>query len=297
MTFLKKALRWPLWALEALPFFLLMAIFRVIGVDAASSLGGWLARKLAPLSPAHKTARRNMRRALAHFSTQEIETTLDAMWDNLGRTFAEYPHFRRFTGPNNPRIQIEGIEHAHAALARGQGAIATSGHFANWELMALGAYNAGFDGCEIYRIVNNPFVNFWIVRQRRRHAYPLQVPKSRDGTRDLIRTLKDGKVIAMLADQKYREGLPIPFFNRDAMTATGPAVLSLRTGAAIAPVTMVRLKGARFRLTFHPEITYERTGDKNADVTEILTRINRFLEDAVRAQPAQWLWAHNRWWD
>lgn len=290
-----KALRWPIWCLEALPVFGLLGIFKIIGLDAASAFGGWLARLLAPIAPAHTTARKNLEAAFPEKSPAEIKAILMGMWDNLGRTFAEYGHFHRFAGYPNARIDIRNIEIATTALAAGKGAIALSGHCANWELMALGAWQAGIDGAEVYRPVNNPLVNAWIMRQRRRYAYPTQISKNAENARELLRTLKDGKAIAMLTDQKHSEGLPIPFFGRDAWTATGPAVLGLRTGAALVPVRMVRTRGANFQMTFYPPLNISRSGDKDTDIRETLTAINKALEDAVREHPAQWLWAHNRW--
>ena len=290
-----KALRWPLWVLEAVPVFGLLAIFKILRVDAASAFGGWLGRTLAPIAPAHDTARRNLRAAYPEKSDADIRAILLSMWENLGRTFAEYAHFRAFAGFPNRRIQVEGLEHARTALAAGNGAIALSGHCANWELMAVSAFQAGLAGAEVYRPINNPIVNWRVMRQRKRFAYPVQISKNGDNVRELLRTLKEGRVLAMLTDQKHSEGLPIPFFGRDAWTATGPAVLGLRTGAALVPVRMVRLKGARFRMTFLPPIEISRSGDKNADIRATLTAINRALEDAVRDHPEQWLWAHNRW--
>ncbi len=290
-----KALRWTLWVLEALPVFGLLGLFKLLGLDAASAFGGWLARKLAPIAPAHKTARRNLQAAFPEKPAAEIEAILNGMWDNLGRTFAEYAHFRRFAGHPNERIEMENLDVARAALAAGKGAIALSGHCANWELMALAAWQAGLDGAEVYRPVNNPIINWWIMRQRRRYAYPVQISKNGDNVRDLMRTLKGGGVLAMLTDQKHSEGLPIPFFGRDAWTATGPAVLGLRTGAALVPVRMVRTNGAHFRMTFYPPLEIARSGEKDADIRAVMVAINASLEDAVREHPAQWLWAHNRW--
>lgn len=290
-----KPLRWPLWCLEALPFFAVMGLFRLLGLDTASRFGGWLARRLAPVAPAHRTARRNLEAAFPEKDKAAIDAILEGMWDNLGRTFAEYAHFRRFTGYPNDRVEIVNIEIARDAVAKGQGAIALSGHCANWELMALAAWQAGFDGAEVYRPINNPLVNRWIMRQRKRFAYPTQISKNGDNVRELLRTLKDGKVLAMLTDQKHSEGLPVPFFGRDAWTATGPAVLGLRTGAALVPVRMARLKGARFRMTFSPPLEVARSGDKDTDIRTAMIAINASLEDAVRENPEQWLWAHNRW--
>lgn len=290
-----KALRWPLWCLEALPVFALMGLFRLIGVDAASGLGGWLARHLAPIAPAHRTARRNLEAAFPEKDKAAIDAILSGMWDNLGRTFAEYAHFRRFASYPNDRVELVGADETRAAVAECGGGIALSGHCANWELMAVTAYQAGFDGAEVYRPVNNPLIDRWIMRQRTRYAYPTQISKNGDNVRELLRTLKDGGVLAMLTDQKHTEGLPVPFFGRDAWTATGPAVLGLRTGAALVPVRMVRLKGARFRMSFLPRLQIARSGDKDADIRAAMRAINAALEEAVRDHPEQWLWAHNRW--
>lgn len=295
METVRKGLRWTGWILLSLPFFLTMGIFRVIGIDAASAVGGCLARALAPIAPAHQTAKRNLAAAFPDLGETEIAAVVGDMWENLGRTFGEYAHFRQFSGFPNPRIAVSGRPYIDEALAGGKGALIVSGHLANWEAMAIAAYHAGYDGCEIYRIVNNPLINWWIVRQRKRWAYPLQVPKNRDGTRDMIRTLKDNKSVLMLIDQKFIEGVPVPFFGREAMTAPGPAVLSLRTGAAIVPVSIRRLKGAHFELSVRPPLAVAKTGNREEDTKAVLIALNRFLEEAIREAPAQWLWAHNRW--
>lgn len=294
---LKRAMRWPVWAIEALPFFLVMGIFKIVGLDAASSFGGWLARTLGPLSPANRTAERNLTRAMPELDEAQRRAIITGMWDNLGRTFAEYPHLKRFARLPNPRIEVAGLENAKAALAKGKGTILVSGHFANWEVMAMTAYHSGLDGAELYRPVNNRIVNAWIVRQRKAYAYPLQVSKTGESARALLTTLKSNRSIAMLSDQKHREGEAIPFFGRDAMTVPGPGVLSLRTGAAIVPVTMVRTGGARFRMQFWPELQIAKSGDKTADIRAVLVAINLWLEQAVRAAPSMWLWAHDRWMD
>ena len=291
---MRNILRWPLWLLEAIPFFLMMGIFRVIGLEAASAFGGFLGRTLGPLSPADGLARRNIVRAMPDLAPDRVSTIIRGMWDNLGRTFAEYPHLRRFIAFPNRRVEVIGLENAHAA-ATGGGVILVSGHFANWEVLALSVYRVGLEGTSLYRPTNNRIVNAWIMWQRHRCGYPKQISKNGDGARDMLRILKANKYVALLVDQKHREGLAIPFFGRDAMTATGPAILSLRTGASIVAVTIERVKGTRFRIAFLPKMDLAKTGDKAADTRAILTAINAWMEEAVRANPSMWLWAHDRW--
>jgi KDO2-lipid IV(A) lauroyltransferase len=290
----KQILRWPLWLLEAIPFFLMMGIFRLIGLDAASALGGWLARTIAPLSPTQGLAKRNLAQAMPELTPDQIAVIVRGMWDNLGRTFAEYPHLHRFIGFPNDRVEVVGLQNAKDA-ASGNGVILVSGHFANWEVLALTVYRVGLEGTSLYRPTNNRIVNAWIMWQRQRCGYPRQISKNGDGARDMLRILKANTYVALLVDQKHREGQAIPYFGRDAMTATGPAILSLRTGAAIVPVTIERTKGARFRVAFLPKMEFTRSGDKAADTRLILSAINAFMEGAVRANPSMWLWAHDRW--
>jgi len=286
--------------IEAIPFFGMMALFRLLGVDRAAGLGAWLGRNLGPLTPVHRVGRANLQAALGPMPEAEARRILLAMWDNLGRTFGEYPHLSRFVPLPHERCEVIGIEHAHEALAAGKGAILVSGHFSNWELMAQGVHQAGLTGAAVYRMVNNPLVDAWILKQRKVNGFPLLVPKSRDGTRDLIRTLKDGQTVAMLVDQKYHEGFAIPFFGRNAMTAAGPAVLALRMGSPIVPVSIERKREgergvSRFRLVFHKALEVARTGDKDSDIKAVLLAINGFLEETVRARPHEWLWLHKRW--
>jgi KDO2-lipid IV(A) lauroyltransferase len=285
-----------LYVAEAGVFLAVMGLFKLIGLEAASALGGFVARTIGPIIPISNRARENMARALPEVTAPERERIIRAMWDNLGRTFGEYPHLSRFKAfvPGS-RITVENPEIADAARAKGKGVILFSGHFGNWELMVKPMRDRGYTGGEVYRAANNPYVDAWLVKQRSTYIFPDQVAKGADGARKIVNILRAGNALAMLVDQKMNDGMAIPFFGRDAMTATAPAQLAIKYGSAIVPAAIVRTGGAHFHLKVYPEIEVPRSGDRNADTRETLVQMNRFLEDRIREKPENWLWLHRRW--
>jgi KDO2-lipid IV(A) lauroyltransferase len=108
-------------------------------------------------------------------------------------------------------------------------------------------------------------------------------------------TLKDNGGVCIMIDQKMNDGIPIPFFGMDAMTAPAIAQLALKFDCPVVPGYIERLGGARFRLTILPPLELPRTGNREEDIRLIMTRINATVEEWVRARPEQWLWLHRRW--
>jgi KDO2-lipid IV(A) lauroyltransferase len=282
---------------EALPFYLFMGLFKLLGIDAASALGGFIGRHIFyRVKPVADRARENLKAAYPGMPRAEVETIIREMFDNLGRTVAEYPHLDKLklTGPN-PRLEITGREHAEAAIAAGKGLMFISGHFANWEAMPVTATALGYEGALVYRPPNNPYVDRYISRMRASAGPQIQISKGAQGTRKIFTTLRRGQAILMLVDQKTDQGVAAPFFGRDAMTTPAPAALALKLGSALLPTSNERLNGARFRMRIHPPIPFTPSGDHDADIVALTTRINAAIEDCVRARPSQWLWIHRRW--
>jgi KDO2-lipid IV(A) lauroyltransferase len=284
-----------LYAVEYALFWSVMSLFRALGLKRASDLGGWLARKLGPIIPVTRRAQKAMTHAFPQMSAAAREGHILAMWDNLGRTFAEYPHLDKFWAVKpGARIEIAGMEHALAAIAKGKGGLFVSGHCGNWELLARCIGDVGLKGALVYRPPNNPFVDAWIAKQRR-IGLPTLAAKGGDGARVIIKTLKENAFIAMLVDQKANDGISVPLFGREAMTSPAAPSLSIRHGAPIVPVWCERLADQRFRVTVYPEIARPDTGDKARDTYELALRLNQFLETRIAENPANWLWLHSRW--
>jgi KDO2-lipid IV(A) lauroyltransferase len=281
---------------EAAGFFLLMAVFRLLGLDAASNLGGWMGRKVFSRLRPDKIARANLKAAYPEKTDAERDEIRIAMWDNLGRTVAEYPHLGKFS-PMGPgaRIRVITPDGIEAAFAAGKGVMFLSGHLANWELMPISAKLWGLEGATVVRHPNNPYVARWISKQRGLTGPKEQIGKH-SGARRIFAQLRGGKAIYMLVDQKNNEGIAVPFFGRDAMTTPVPAALALKLDSAILFVSNRRLgRSARFELTVHPELQFAPTGDDTSDTRVLTEAITARIEKMIRAEPSQWLWIHRRW--
>ncbi len=286
------------YILEAALFFLLIGFFRLLGLEASSDFGGWLGRTFGPLIPRHRTAKRHLRRVMPEVGDAEAEKILRAMWDNLGRTTAELPHLDKFH-PLEPggRCELAGIDIAQRIKDEGAGAIFVSGHFANWELMPMAMDRFGLKGGEVYRAINNPYINRYIVGLRSKYVCPQQIPKGPQGVRGLIDLLRKKGHIAMLVDQKMNDGVEAPFFGIPSMTPSAAAQLHLRHGIPIVPASIERSPGPNFLMRVFEPIRHQPTGDREEDLRAIMTKVNAFLEERIRARPHEWMWLHRRWKD
>jgi KDO2-lipid IV(A) lauroyltransferase len=132
---------------------------------------------------------------------------------------------------------------------------------------------------------------------RRLRDSPMQFRKGKEGARELLSYLRRGGHGAMLVDQKMNDGIAVPFFGRDAMTAPAIAQFGLRLGAVLVPVRTERLRGANFRITVLPPLDLPSGAERASAELKIMREINHLMEDWVRARPEQWLWLHRRWPD
>jgi len=273
----------------------LFGIARMLPLDTASAVGGWLGRTIGPRFGKSKLARRNLARAFPEKSPAEIEAIVRGMWDNLGRTAFEYPNLDREPLMASGRVELRGVEHFEAMRDDGRSGILFSGHFANWEVMGLCSAEGGAPLNLIYRAPNNPFMS-WLYHHRRSGEAEM-IPKGSAGAKRALELLKGTAHLGMLVDQKMNDGIPVPFFGRDAMTAPALAQFAFRYECPVLPARIERTGGARFRLTVFPPMVFEKSGDRRADITNAMAAVNALIESWIRERPEQWLWVHRRWPD
>jgi KDO2-lipid IV(A) lauroyltransferase len=280
--------------LQALAARVGMALFRVLPIDAASWLGGFLARKLGPLAGAHKTAVKNLAFAFPDKTDADRQKILSGMWDNIGRTVAEYPHLGALID-DPARIEVVDPEQIVAKLRDdGKGALLIGMHFGNWELSTVPGHRAGLKQHHFYRAPNNPYVDQMLCKLRDALRQEGYMPKGTKGARQAAMLLKSEAHIGMLVDQKQDEGVAVPFFGRDAMATTAPAALARRMEVPIAGARVIRLKGCHFKVIV-TELTIAKTADREADVIETTKQISALFEQWIRENPEQWFWVHRRW--
>ncbi len=270
-------------------------LFAVMPIDTASAFGGWIGRKIGKKMSVTRRARRNMERAFPEKSAEEIETLLGDMWENLGRSVAEVPHIHKIQ-PGSARLEVVGLENGLALKNDDKAGQFFTAHAGNWEIAMLLARAMDLDMMCVYRAPDNPWVDSVFTKARRGFQGEL-VRKGPEGARKLTAFLRKGGHIAMLVDQKMNDGIAVPFFGRDAMTAPALAQFALRYDAPAVPVRLERLQGAYFRMTFYPQLDIVNTGDRHADMLKIMTEVNAIIESWIRERPAQWLWVHRRWPD
>lgn len=281
------------WRLEGAAFDGLVWALRLLSVDAASAFGGWLLRTLGPLTPTHKVAERNTRIAFPNMPEDERRALLIRQWENTGRTFVELQMMDRLT-PASGRLEIVGRERLETIRESGKPVVFISGHFANFELMPAVILDAGVP-CQItYRPTNNPHVDASMRKSRARYGVKLFAPKG-EATRELLEALRRGESVALMNDQKFNQGILVPFFGEPAATAPGPTRMALQNATVLQPLSAERLEGARFRITVHEPIIVERTGAKTEDVRRGVEQVNAFVEARVREKPDDWFWVHKRW--
>ena len=288
-----EVLRQARYLMEAAGLLAVITFFGLLPIDWASAVGGWIGRTVGPHLGVSRRALRNLQRALPDNSDADNRRIVRGMWDNLGRWVAELPHLETICAPYSQRVEIVNGQDLASLREEGRPALLFGGHFANWEVGSSTIHRLlGPSLLSVFRASNNPWADR-VLRRRMRMRYA--VAKGADASRDLLRHLHRGDHVGMLVDQKMNDGIAVPFFGRDAMTAPAIARLALRFDCPIVPVRMERLGGTCFRFTVLPRLELPEKRDTADNVLATMTRINAIIEEWIVAQPDQWLWLHQRW--
>ncbi len=273
--------------LEATPLWLAMQLFRILGPDTASELGGWIGRTIGPKLGASRKADKNLKYAFPAMSEPERKKIITEMWDNLGRVMAEYPHLQYII---ENRTEVIGENHLDA-IGKDKPSMVISSHLANWELGPFYFnYKKQWPMACVYRTPNNPYSASILQKARNPEKRGTYIPKSSQGARDLVRAAKRGERVGILIDQRYNEGIAVPFFGRPAMTSPSFAQIAARYDLPILPFQVERLKGCNFRVTLHKTFKTEGRSEE-----ELVAHAHGLLEDWILQNPGQWLWLHRRW--
>ena len=275
----------------------LFCIFKIIGLRNASNLGSILGRLIGPLFRSKNIIKKNIRTGLGEIDQKKESEIINDMWSNIGRTFAEYVFLKdfKFDRTNFDHMKIRGINYLDEIKKNNETVIFYSGHFANFELMAMELDKSGVKCAAIYRPLNNFFLNPLMEHLRMKFICPNQIPKGRMGMREIISKVKGGYSIALMVDQRVSEGPRALFFNKPAHTTTIPAQLALKYNCKLVPISLERKEGANFEMTIHEPYQIEKTGNDEEDSKSITLKINKIIEKMILNNPKQWTWSHNRW--
>ena len=266
-------------------------IFRIIGYRASSRLGFLIGKYLGPIFRSKDLIINNLKKANIDKKSNFEKIASDVL-GNYGRIFSEYVHLKNFKNDNLQKyFSIEGLDYLKNIKQRGEKVVFISGHFNNFELMAMQIEKAGVDCAAIYRPLNNPYLNSIMERIRIQDICKNQIKKGRAGTREIIRFLSKGSSIALMIDQRVREGEKINFFGNPANTTTIPAQLIKKYGCSVVPIYIERKKSHHFKMYVSKPIKINRS----RSIHEITKYLNDILEKMILKNIDQWIWTHDRW--
>ena len=268
-------------------FFILI----VIGYKNGSNLGDIIGRLFGPIFRSKKLIENNLEQS-GIVDKKNYNKIISKIYGNYGRILAEYPFLKAFRNNKlNKFIEIDGLENLNKIKREKRRAVFISGHFNNFELMALQIEKAGINLCAIYRPLNNVFLNKTMEEIRENFICKNQIKKGRSGTRQIIENLKKGNSVALMIDQRVREGIKINFFGKPASTTTIPAQLIKKYKCDLVPIYIERRKNNYFKMFVSEPI---KIGN-NKSIKEITEHLNKILEKMILKNVDQWIWTHDRW--
>ena len=267
-------------------------IFKILGPRLSSNLGGKIFEIIGPFFRSEKIINSNIKKALPDINFKNLKKIKRLMWNNYGRTFAEYMFIKEFrNGKISKNIEIDGQEILEKIKKENSQVIFISGHFSNFELMAMHLEKSGINLCAIYRPLNNIFLNGIMERIRKKYICKQQIKKGIVSLRQLIALKKNNFSTAIMIDQRVSEGILSNFFNHEALTTTIPAQLVKKFNIPIVPVYIERIENINFKICISKPIYF----DEDTTTDKITDELNRILEKMILNKPENWIWSHNRW--
>ena len=271
--------------------------FRCIPIGVRKLLFATLFSLFYYLSPKSRLiVLHNLLRSFPEKDVKEIIGIAKGVYRHFATVAAEFFDMPSINKENIHKwVEVEGVEHAQAALAQGKGALSIVAHFGNWELLTIAIPIHFRPMYIVYRPLDNPLIDNMVEYVRTMQGNEL-IPKGGSGKR-IMELLKENQIIGILSDQNVAayEGVFVDFFGRPACTGVGLAVMAMRSGAPVVPVFMARQKSGKYKLILKPAIEAVCTDNYDADLQVNTQRFTKIVEEIVREYPDQWFWFHQRW--
>ncbi len=279
--------------LQFLGIFFLFLIFKILGLKFSSILSSAIFRIIGPLFRSKNICKKNLRKVFPNISEISEKKIINEMWCNYGKIFAEYLFMKNFRISKDfqKKILIENQYILESIKNDNSPVIFISGHFNNFELMAMHIEKSGLDLAAIYRPLNNFFLNPFMEKIRKKYICKNQIKKGISGTKEILKLFKRGSSIALMIDQRVSEGIKCNFFNEKAFTTTIPAQFVKKFKSKIVPIYIERTEDEKFIITINNPLEF-----KDDDSIDYITSVlNQKLEKMIMKNPSQWIWTHDRW--
>ncbi|MDB9740944.1 lysophospholipid acyltransferase family protein [Candidatus Pelagibacter communis] len=270
----------------------LFIIYKFLGLKISSHFSGKLFETFGPIFRSKNLIKTNIQRAIPKINSSKIKSITKNMWNNYGRTLSEYMFLKGFRNDQfRSNINIAGKEILQKIKLEKTPVIFVSGHFSNFELMAMEIEKSGVNLSAIYRPLNNIFLNILMERIRKKYICKNQIKKGTSGVRELLKLYKKGYSIALMIDQRVSQGIKSKFFNQEAFTTTIPAQFIKKFNCKVVPISIKRHNGVNFNIKVEKPIEFS----KNSSTEKITRELNIWLEKTILKNPGEWIWSHDRW--
>ena len=284
-----KSIKYFIQFLIIIIFFL---IFKILGLKLASNISSKILSLFGPFFRSKKVIESNILKAFPDLDHNNVKKIIYKMWSNYGRILSEYVFLKDFRNSTlQDNFTIKGQEILNKIKESNQPVIFVSGHFNNFELMAMHIEKSGINLAAIYRPLNNKFLNFIMEKIRKKYICKNQIKKGISGTKQLLSFFKKGSSIALMIDQRVSQGIKSNFFKHEALTTTIPAQFAKKFNCKIVPIYIERTNYVNFRLTIQEPREYH----SDETIESITLDLNNLLEKMILKNPGQWIWSHNRW--
>ncbi len=280
-----------IYLVEFIFVYIFFIFFKLLGYKISSNLGFIIGKLFGPMFRSKKLIVENLKKSNISLK-QNYKQVAGNVLGNYGRIFSEYPYLKSFrNGGLNNFIEIDGKNHLENIRKEKKRVVFVSGHFNNFELMAMQIEKAGIELSAIYRPLNNIFLNKIMEKIRTKYICKNQIKKGRTGTRQIIKNLKKGWSIALMIDQRVREGSKVKFFGDLATTTTIPAQLIKKYKCELVPIYIERKEKYYFKMHISKPIKV----NSKKTTEDITLFLNTVLEKMILKNPDQWIWTHDRW--
>ena len=270
----------------------LFIIYKFLGLKISSHFSGKLFETFGPIFRSKNLIKTNIQRAIPKINSSKIKSITKDMWNNYGRTLSEYMFLKGFRNDQfRSNINVVGKEILEKIKLEKTPVIFVSGHFSNFELMAMEIEKSGVNLSAIYRPLNNIFLNILMERIRKKYICKNQIKKGTSGVRELLKLYKKGYSIALMIDQRVSQGIKSKFFNQEAFTTTIPAQFIKKFNCKVVPISIKRHNGVNFNIKVEKPIEFS----KNSSTEKITRELNIWLEKTILKNPGEWIWSHDRW--
>ena len=278
--------------IQFLIIFILLLIVKILGLKFGSYISSKILVFIGPFFRSKYLIESNLLKAKPNLSQDEIKRISKEMWSNYGRILAEYIFIKKIrNSKNNDNFKIIGQEILENIKENNEPVIFISGHFNNFELMAMHIEKSGVNLAAIYRPLNNQFLNYIMEYIRKKYICKNQVKKGIRGTRQILSFFRKKTSIALMIDQRVSEGIKSNLFMHEAFTTTIPAQFVKKFKCKIVPIYIERINGTNFCLKVHEPLEFR----DDSTIEKITQDLNSVLEKMILKNPEQWIWSHNRW--